>query len=121
MSGMIMHIDLPIKFDSMLGSAIPDSILDQVEDDPLHIYELGGDSASKYIPVLVEAYAGTLHWVFFFFVPLSALAVVVVVFLPEYSLDRSHDGEPVKRDYSSCHPRSLVRMWHQICREKSAA
>jgi len=113
-SGMIIHIDLPIKFDHLLGSQIPDSILDRIEDDPLHIYSLNQD-LRQYIPPLVETYADTLRWVFLIFVPLSALSVVVVVFLPEYKLDRSLDGEPIKRDISSCHPLHIMSVFRRLC------
>lgn len=107
-SGCIVHINLPAHFDTQLGFLIPDLTLDQIEEDPLLIYTLAPEY-KQFTPVLVDAYSQTFRLIFLLFIPISGLAALLVIFLPEYKLDRDSNGEPIKRQTMMADPISAFR------------
>lgn len=93
-SGIIIHV----RFPASLERELPPNISGQAKsavDDPLsirHLSEKIGGDADK----VVELYARVLRETFLVYIPLGAIALLIAIFLHEYSLQRGKNGEPIR-------------------------
>ena len=112
-SGALKHTSMPRQFNYALTSQFPDETIDRFEDDPLSIAQAFPDPMDPLRIKAVNAYAESLRIVFLVFIPISALAFLVSIILPEYRLDRDEEGEPVrKRGIGS----AIVEKFHAVSR-----
>ena len=106
-SGAVLHASLSSKLGTSLSSLVPHETIQQIQEHPLSLYELPSDL----VPSAVAGYVDALRLVFLIFIPMSALALLATFVLPEYSLDRDMQGEPVRHEMSSAHP---YQLWYAI-------
>ncbi|PWZ01212.1 MFS general substrate transporter [Testicularia cyperi] len=103
-SGCVLHASLPTNLDASLSRYLPVEMLVDVAEKPLLINTL----PHPFTTPASEAYVKSLNIVFLIFVPLSAVALLSALVLPEYRLERDQDGKPVRRGLHRYNPASLL-------------